>query len=206
MNEVTEEEREPKEFKLVVGSIFGSSAGRSALVFQLITQKFVKEYDATIEDSYRKLFTIDGEPVVLNVLDTAGDEDYSALRDRYERTCDGFLVVYDVTRRSSFDKLDELLTRYSEIRSMKKNKLPVVICGNKCDCSEDERQVQKSEGQTYADSYGYPFIETSAKERINVEEAFFLVVRTYSLNVNDNHNDKQRNTRHRTDHHTCAIC
>jgi len=206
MWESMQEGQKPKEFKLVVGSIFDSSAGRSALVLQFFYHRFLKDYDPTIEDTYMKEFTVDGEPVVLNILDTAGDEEYSALRDQYARVCDGFLVVYDVTRRSTFDKLDELLTGYSSAKQMKKNELPVVICGNKCDCSDDERQVQKSEGQAFADSYGFPFIETSAKEGINVEEAFSLVVRTYRPNDNDNLDENQRNTRRHKDHHTCVIC
>lgn len=74
------------------------------------------EYDPTIEDSYRKNCIIDGEPALLDVLDTAGQEEYSAMREQYMRTGEGFLLVYSVTSRSSFE---ELTTFYQQIPELK---------------------------------------------------------------------------------------
>ena len=68
------------------------------------------------------------------------------------------------------------------------DKLPIVICGNKCDLS-DQRQVETSEGQSIADSLGYVFIETSAKTGMNVDELFFNSVRAYYLNGNNENAD-----------------
>ena len=196
-------EPEPRVYKLVVGSIFGSRAGRSALTIQFVQHHFVSMYDPTIEDSYRKQVTIDGETFCLNILDTAGDEEYSALRDFYERECSGILLVYDVTNRITFDGLDAQCDHYCQVRGVTKDKLPIVVCGNKCDCSDSERQVPTSEGQSFADKYGYPFIETSAKTGQNVDEAFFTVVRLYGTNENE---DKSY---HGTSQHSrpkCVIC
>ena len=67
-------EPEPREFKLTVGSIFGSGAGRSALTIQFVQHHYIAMYDPTIEDSYRKCATIDGETFLLDILDTAGYE------------------------------------------------------------------------------------------------------------------------------------
>lgn len=77
--------------------------GKSALTIQFIQSHFVDEYDPTIEDSYRKQCQIDAEPALLDVLDTAGQEEYSAMREQYMRTGEGFLLVYSITSRNSFE-------------------------------------------------------------------------------------------------------
>lgn len=161
-----------REYKLVV--VGGGGVGKSALTIQLIQSHFVDEYDPTIEDSYRKQCTIDGEQVLLDILDTAGQEEYSAMREQYMRTGEGFLLVYSINSRNS---LEELQTFYEQILRVKdSDQVPVLVVGNKCDL-EMERQVSYEEGQALANSFNCPFLETSAKLRINVEEAFFDLVK-----------------------------
>ncbi|KAI5959666.1 ras1 [Candida margitis] len=161
-----------REYKLVV--VGGGGVGKSALTIQLIQSHFVDEYDPTIEDSYRKQCTIDGEQVLLDILDTAGQEEYSAMREQYMRTGEGFLLVYSINSRNS---LEELQTFYEQILRVKDSEqVPVLVVGNKCDL-EMERQVSYEEGQALANSFNCPFLETSAKLRINVEEAFFDLVK-----------------------------
>ncbi|CAK7892300.1 ras-like protein 1 [[Candida] anglica] len=162
-----------KEYKLVV--VGGGGVGKSALTIQLVQSHFVDEYDPTIEDSYRKPCTIDNEQVLLDVLDTAGQEEYSAMREQYMRTGEGFLLVYSINSRNS---LEELQSFYEQIQRVKdSDHVPVLVVGNKCDL-EVERQVSFEEGQALANSFNCPFLETSAKQRINVEEAFFGLVRS----------------------------
>ena len=79
--------------------------GKSALTIQLIQNHFVEEYDPTIEDSYRKQVVIDGETCLLEILDTAGQEEYSAMRDQYMRTGEGFLIVFAVNNAKSFEDI-----------------------------------------------------------------------------------------------------
>ena len=79
--------------------------GKSALTIQLIQNHFVDEYDPTIEDSYRKQVVIDGETCLLDILDTAGQEEYSAMRDQYMRTGEGFLLVFAVNNAKSFEDI-----------------------------------------------------------------------------------------------------
>lgn len=132
------------------------------------------EYDPTIEDSYRKHCIIDNEPALLDVLDTAGQEEYSAMREQYMRTGEGFLLVYSVTSRSSFE---ELATFYQQILRVKDSDfVPVLLVGNKCDL-EDERQVSYDEGLELSKQFNCPFLETSAKQKINVESSFYGLVR-----------------------------
>ncbi|RYO94751.1 hypothetical protein DL766_000014 [Monosporascus sp. MC13-8B] len=135
---------------------------------------FVDEYDPTIEDSYRKQCMIDDEVALLDVLDTAGQEEYSAMREQYMRTGEGFLLVYSITSRQSFE---EITTFQQQILRVKdKDYFPMVVVGNKCDL-ESEREVPRSEGEALAKSFGCSFIETSAKSRINVDKAFYDIVR-----------------------------
>ncbi|KAL8740931.1 MAG: hypothetical protein Q9190_006417 [Brigantiaea leucoxantha] len=142
--------------------------------YKLVVSHFVDEYDPTIEDSYRKQCVIDEEVALLDVLDTAGQEEYSAMREQYMRTGEGFLLVYSITSRQSFE---EILTFQQQILRVKdKDYFPIIIVGNKCDL-DAERQVSKQEGQDLARQFGCAFIETSAKSRINVDNAFYDIVR-----------------------------
>eukprot|EP01099_Mayorella_cantabrigiensis_P006564 TRINITY_DN551_c0_g1_i5.p1 TRINITY_DN551_c0_g1~~TRINITY_DN551_c0_g1_i5.p1 ORF type:complete len:193 (-),score=60.87 TRINITY_DN551_c0_g1_i5:236-814(-) len=160
------------EYKLVI--VGGGGVGKSALTIQLIQNHFIDEYDPTIEDSYRKQVTIDEETCLLDILDTAGQEEYSAMRDQYMRTGQGFLCVYAITSRSSFDEINAF--REQILRVKDADTVPMVLVGNKSDL-EAERQVTKVEGQDLAKSYGCPFFESSAKTRVNVEEGFYQLVR-----------------------------
>jgi len=160
------------EYKLVI--VGGGGVGKSALTIQLIQNHFVDEYDPTIEDSYRKQVTIDDETCLLDILDTAGQEEYSAMRDQYMRTGQGFILTYAITSRQSYDEISQF--REQILRVKDADRVPIVLCGNKCDL-EDERQVTTAEAQDLAKQWQVPFYETSALARINVEEAFFDLVR-----------------------------
>ncbi|PRP87528.1 Ras GTPase [Planoprotostelium fungivorum] len=160
------------EYKLVI--VGGGGVGKSALTIQLIQNHFIDEYDPTIEDSYRKQVTIDGETCLLDILDTAGQEEYSAMRDQYMRTGQGFIMVYSITAKASFDEIASF--REQILRVKDKDRVPMILVGNKCDL-DPERQVSNAEGVDLAKNFNCPFFESSAKSRINVEEAFYELVR-----------------------------
>ena len=174
------------EYRLVV--VGGGGVGKSSLTIQLTENRFIEDYDPTIEDSHRKHVTIDDETCLLDILDTGGEEEYSAMRDQYMRTSQGFLCTFAITSRSSFDEI----TSYREVilRVKDRDKVPMVLVGNKCDL-EEERQVTTVEGQDLAKSFGCPIYETSAKARINVEEAFYELVREIRK---DNHGGPVKKT------------
>merc|ERR1712137_563192 len=103
------------------------------------------------------------------------DKKNTAMRDQYMRKGHGFLFVYAITDRSSFDQLTSL--RDQLLRAKDAEHIPYVVVGNKCDL-ESERQITKTEGSEIAKSFGQcPFFGTSAKSAINVEEAFGELVR-----------------------------
>eukprot|EP00056_Hartaetosiga_gracilis_P018465 m.10945 g.10945 ORF g.10945 m.10945 type:complete len:189 (-) comp6770_c0_seq1:240-806(-) len=159
------------EYKLVV--VGSGGVGKSALTIQLIQQHFVTEYDPTIEDSYRKQVTIDGETCLLDILDTAGQEDYSAMRDQYMREGEGFLLVYSIDQRDSFEEIEGFREQITRVKDT--DNVPMLLVGNKCDV--EQREVPKSEAMDRAKEFGIPFMETSAKRRINVEDSFYGLVR-----------------------------
>jgi len=160
------------EYKLVVVGTGG--VGKSALTIQFIQQTFVTEYDPTIEDSYRKKMVIDEEACLLDILDTAGQEEFSAMRDHYMHTGEGFLIVYSITSRNSFDEVTQFKDQICRVKDSEK--VPITIVGNKCDL-EAERQVTLQELKDLATELGTMWIETSAKARIRVDEAFLQTVR-----------------------------
>ncbi len=131
---------------------------------------------------------------MLEVLDTAGQEEYIALRDQWIRDGEGFVLVYSISSRSSFARIQRF---HSQIQRVKETAMagsptypgsplsatapvlgqaPVMLVGNKCD-RVTEREVSTQEGQALAKDLGCDFVEASAKNCVNVEKAFFDVVR-----------------------------
>ena len=159
------------EYKLVV--VGAGGVGKSALTIQLIQNHFVDEYDPTIEDSYRKQVVIDKETCLLDILDTAGQEEYSAMRDQYMRTGEGFLLVFSVNNLSSFKDIDNYREQIKRVKDSET--VPMVLVGNKCDLSN--RSVNLDNARILARNYDVPFIETSAKTRMGVDDAFYSLVR-----------------------------
>lgn len=162
-----------EEYKIVV--VGGGGVGKSALTVQLTQNHFIDEYDPTIEDSHRKQCTVDTETCIMDILDTAGQEEYSAMRGQYMRSGQGFLCVFSITARGSFDEITAFREQILRVKDVEGN-VPMVLCGNKCDL-ENDRQVSTAEGELLAKKYGCPFFETSAKSRTNVEESFYGLVR-----------------------------
>ncbi|GMI03410.1 hypothetical protein TrVE_jg5901 [Triparma verrucosa] len=161
------------EYKLVI--LGGGGVGKSALVIRLVTDNFMDEYDPTIEDSYRKQVTIDDEPAILDILDTAGQEEYSSMQDQWMREGKGYLLVYSIADRSSFEEITVFKEKILRAKDM--DKVPMILVGNKCDLDDADREVQVNEGEELAEQLGCPFMETSAKEKINNEECFNQAVR-----------------------------
>ena len=103
-------------YKILSFGILAGGVGKSALTIQLIQNHFVDEYDPTIEDSYRKQVVIDGETCLLDILDTAGQEEYSAMRDQYMRTGEGFLLVFAVNNAKSFEDISQYREQIKRVK------------------------------------------------------------------------------------------
>ncbi|ORX68362.1 protein ras-1 [Linderina pennispora] len=144
------------------------------LTTRFINGGFSDDYDPTIEDSYRKLANVDGYDYVLDVLDTAGQEEYVAMREQYMRSGHGFIIVYSITSRSSLTEAEALAKHVKRVKDM--DVVPIVLVGNKSDLY-DMRRVEMIEGHRLASRIQAGFYETSAKLDINVNDAFVQCVR-----------------------------
>ena len=158
------------------------SVGKSSLTIQFTSNFFVDDFDPTLEDSFRKLCLIDNESCLLDILDTS--EQYNITREADAKNREGFLLVYSITDRNSFENLKTYkdLIFHSNFRE---NYIPIVVVGNKCDL-ETARVVSSTEGLNFAQSLrknknnndnNMIFFETSAKLGTNVQEVFFQVAR-----------------------------
>uniref|UniRef100_A0A0N5A6S5 Mediator of RNA polymerase II transcription subunit 13 n=18 Tax=Bilateria TaxID=33213 RepID=A0A0N5A6S5_PARTI len=161
-----------REYKIVILGCGG--VGKSALTVQFVQGIFVEKYDPTIEDSYRKQVEVDGQQCMLEILDTAGTEQFTAMRDLYMKNGHGFVLVYSITAQSTFNDLVDL--REQILRVKDSEDVPMIIVGNKCDL-EDERVVGKEQGHNLARNFNCSFLETSSKAKVNVNEVFYDLIR-----------------------------
>ncbi|KAK8861399.1 hypothetical protein IAR55_002218 [Kwoniella newhampshirensis] len=163
----------PREQKLAV--VGGGGVGKSALTIRFVTSQFSEQgYNPTIEDSYRKQFVVDDEAVTLEILDTAGQEEYAAMADQWYTFGSGFLLVYSITDRPTFESLPNF---HREILRVKDREyVPCVVVSNKCDLAK-LRAIGRLEGREMARSLSAPFIECSAADGVNVDVAFRELVK-----------------------------
>lgn len=148
--------------------------GKSALTIRLVNDDFVEQWDPTIEDTYLKQLVIDEKAVSLEIMDTAGQENFESMRDAWMRDGDGFMMLYSIIDRSTFEEMKNFHTSLTRVKN---NDNPaMVLVGNKCDLSDD-RQVSLEEGEALAAQWGCSFYETSAKTKLNSEVCFFDLVR-----------------------------
>jgi len=161
------------EYRIVV--VGDGAVGKSALTVRFTNGTFMAKYEPTIEDSYRKQVEVDGKACILDILDTAGQEEYSALRDQYMKTGDGFVLVYSVTSLNSFESAHRLKTSVYRVKD-ELEEIPIVLVGNKCDL-DTERVVSTEEGRKLSELWNVGFVETSAKTNKNINTAFFELVR-----------------------------
>lgn len=162
-----------RDYKLVV--LGAGGVGKSCLTVQFVQGVYLDTYDPTIEDSYRKTIEIDNKMISLEILDTAGVAQFTAMRELYIKSGMGFLLVYSVTDRQSLQELMDLREQVLRIKDM--DRVPMVLVGNKADLTE-ERAISVEEGIEVSSNWGkVPFYETSALLRSNVDEVFIDLVR-----------------------------
>jgi Ras-related protein Rap-1A len=176
-----------RDYKIVV--LGSGGVGKSALAVQFVEGRFVERYVPTIEDGYRKQVEVDGQQCMVEILDTAGTEQFVAMRDLYMKNGQGFVLVYSITDQSTYN---DLVNLHDTILKVKDTiDVPMILVGNKCDL-EDERVVGKAVGQTLAHNWGSTFLETSAKQKINVNEIFFDLVRQINKRTSVNKDKKNK--------------
>jgi GTPase KRas protein len=168
-------------------SILGSGGvGKSSLTLHFVSgQKPSDIYDPTIEDTFIKMLEVDKSPTRLELLDTAGQEEFHSLMDDWIRGGEAYLLVYAVNDPLSFEFVQET---YEKILRVEEDRcdaqgldvvhLPsVVLVANKVDLPEDEQKVSKQQGQDFAQKNGMTFLETSAMTGLNNKLCFEECVR-----------------------------
>eukprot|EP01129_Flabellula_baltica_P003413 TRINITY_DN1317_c0_g1_i4.p1 TRINITY_DN1317_c0_g1~~TRINITY_DN1317_c0_g1_i4.p1 ORF type:complete len:193 (+),score=30.26 TRINITY_DN1317_c0_g1_i4:116-694(+) len=160
---------------LKVAMMGDGGVGKSSFTIQFTKNRFVDEYDHTIDISYRKSCFVDEEATLIDILDTCGREEYSAVRDSYIRSSEGFLLLYSISSEWSMNEVTvyrDLITRIKDT-----DDVPIVLVGNKCDLNDQYRLITREDGEMMAKAFRVPFFEASAKTRENVEESYFELVR-----------------------------
>ena len=153
-------------------AVGAGGVGKSTFTVYCIQHFFVEAYDPTIEDVYRKQITVNNTEFVVDILDVAGEEEYAAVRDQYLRSSEGYLLLYSITDKNSFDEVPTFMDQILRVKDA--DFVPTVIIGNKCDLEAD-RQVETKAGENLAEKYKAAFFETSAKFGINVDEAVEVI-------------------------------
>ncbi|WWD16653.1 hypothetical protein CI109_101083 [Kwoniella shandongensis] len=165
--------------KIYQCAVMGSGGvGKSAVTVRFINGSYLEWYDPT----NRKQFTVDQQPCLLEILDTAGIDQYLTLNDLFIRKSEGFVLVFSLTQRDSFEEIIRTRETIERIKLPQEtgHGIPIVIVGNKCDLV-DEREVDMVEGEKLAQQWHCHYYETSARTATNVNPVFEEIVRQMRL-------------------------
>ncbi|GAM27325.1 hypothetical protein SAMD00019534_105000, partial [Acytostelium subglobosum LB1] len=146
--------------------------GKSALANQFVKDVFIEEYDPTTEDRYSKSCIVNGKHYDINITDPCG-ENYYCLSKSYMEEGDAFVLIYSITERYTFDLIPSIVDSLRRIKGQ--DNLPIVLVGNKIDLVV-HRAVDHQEGEQLAQNIGCPFLETTSKHKVNVDEVFYLLL------------------------------
>ncbi|KAJ6234473.1 ras-like protein [Anaeramoeba flamelloides] len=195
-------------FKIAV--VGGGGVGKSCLTIRFLRDKFIEKYDPTIEESYRKDVMVDEQAVTLEILDTAGQEENTSIRDRHPRKQDGFACVFSLASKAT---VGEVKRAFLHIRRLKdEDEIVGVLIANKCDISEEERAVSSDVGKDLAREFNVPYVECSAKTGENVHDSFYTIVREIrkarknNIGNPDKKQSKKKNNRRRRRKKKKSIC
>lgn len=153
-------------YKVVVMGSGG--VGKSAITLQFVQGHFLSNYDPTIEDTYKKRVTVKGTEIGLDILDTAGQDDFSQFHTTWIRGGHGFIVVFSVDSMDSFYEAEKFVHKIRTTTD--RDDLPINICGNKCDLPN--RLVTKVAAESTCEELNVQYFETCAVTNMNITEAF----------------------------------
>lgn len=194
---------EDKQYKVVM---LGSGAvGKSAITVQMVSGHFLSSYDPTIEDSYRTTININNKDIILNIIDTAGQEEFYALRDQYMRSGDGYIIVFSITSVTSFLEVNAIKNQLNMVLDVDNNTLiPIILVGNKCDL-EEYRQVHSLDAQRLAEEWKVKYFETSAKNKTNINRIFEELIYLIEANNQNTVIQNTSNQNERIRNHNCCV-
>lgn len=152
-----------------------SSVGKSNIISKYKLNEFNRNSKSTVGvEFYSKIITQDNKNIKIQIWDTAGQERFKAITKSYYKGAKGAIIVYDITRRATFENVQEW---FKDTKTMGDNTyIVLMLIGNKCDLV-NERQVSTEEGKKEAEMNGMAFMETSALDGTNITEAFELMAK-----------------------------
>jgi Ras-related protein Rab-11A len=154
-------------FKIVI--IGDTYVGKTNILSRYISNEFDPNSNSTIGvELTTKTYNFDNNDVKVQIWDTAGQEKYRSITSSYYKGAQGCLLVYDITKKKSFDNIDKW---YSELKSNSDEKIYTMLLGNKSDL-EENREVSIEEAEKKAKNFNIAFMETSAYNGNNINKAF----------------------------------
>jgi small GTP-binding protein len=151
-----------------------SSVGKTCFLLRYVEDTFTHNHISTIGVDYKiKLVNENNQLIKLQIWDTAGQDRFRCITKNYFRGSDGIMLIYDITNQMSFNNIRNWIT---QIKDSLGDDARITLVGNKVDL-ESNRIVLKEDGIKLANEHGFSFFETSAKEKINVDEAFSNLTR-----------------------------
>jgi len=160
-----------------------SGVGKSCLLLRFSDDSFTPSFITTIGIDFKiRTIELDGKRIKLQIWDTAGQERFRTITTAYYRGAMGILLVYDVTDEKSFGNIRNWIRNIEQHATESVNKM---LIGNKCDMV-DKAVISTEKGQALADEYGIKFMETSAKNSINVDKAFITLAKDIKKRLIDN--------------------
>ena len=157
-------------FKLLL--IGDSGVGKSCLLLRFADDTYTESYISTIGVDFKiRTLELDGKTIKLQIWDTAGQERFRTITSSYYRGAHGIIVVYDVTDQESFNNVKQWMNEIDRYANDKVNKM---LVGNKCDLTT-KKVVEYNSAKEFAEQLNIPFLETSAKNSTNVEQAFITM-------------------------------
>ena len=167
---MSEEDYEMKMKVIIIGD---SSVGKTNIMSRYLKNQFLENSKATVGVEFgAKLFNINGHKIKAQIWDTAGQEKYKAITGAYYKGSKGAFVVYDITRKDTFESIDRWI---NDLKTTGDPKLNIMIIGNKCDL-DHRREVLKEQGEEKSKSFGCAFLETSALSGDNIEKGFEMMI------------------------------
>ncbi|CAD8172553.1 unnamed protein product [Paramecium octaurelia] len=169
------------QYKIVI--IGDSGVGKTNIMTQFTRGEFSEETKTTVGVEFaNKQLVIDDKIIKAQLWDTAGQERYRAIISSYYKGASGALIVFDITKQSTFDNVDRWM---KEVQESTSNDISIILVGNKSDLRH-LRQISSDVSSAYASKHKIAFLETSAKDGANVNEAFNkLINEIHSKNKNN---------------------
>ena len=171
----------------------GIGVGKTCIINRYVKNIFINDQTPTIGIDYKsKIVIYNSKKIKLKIFDTSGQERFHTLTKNYYRGADGIIMVFDLKRSETFDELTYWMEEIN--KNCDKNKIGLILVGNKNDGNLDERKISREQGNKIGELYNFIYIETSAVTNDNINECFDLMVKTlFEKNVNDCNNIKNNN-------------